>query len=371
MKALLALEDGTVFEGESIGRAGRAVGEVVFNTSMTGYQEMLTDPSYRGQILTLTYPLIGNYGTNPTDFESAGVQVEGLVIKQLCDHPSNWQSVASLDDFLRQHGVIGIAGVDTRALTRRLRKQGVMMGAISSDETAEEALFRLRASPRYDDLDWVQRVSTRSPYQWSEDFRSGCSQARLSLESGPRVAVVDLGAKYNILRILSSHNCEVIVLPSTVSFEETMRFRPKGVVLSPGPGDPARLAGAIKTAEALLEHRLPTFGICLGHQLLGWALGSRTFKLKFGHRGANHPVKEVATGVVSITAQNHGYAVEEEGLRGSGAIVSHINLNDGTVEGLDHRDLPVFSLQYHPEASPGPKDSRDLFAKFLRALENH
>ena len=372
MKAILVLQDGTVFEGKSIGAAGRCTGEVVFNTSMTGYQEMVTDPSYRGQILTFTYPLIGNYGANSQDIESSRAQAEGVVVKQLCREPSNWQSEFGLEEFLKEQGVVGIEGVDTRALTRQLRTHGVMMGTISTEETPEQARERLRGAPDYGMIDFCKQVSTPSPYQWNASWEPGRGQAELQFGASCRVVVVDFGVKFNILRILAELGCETVVVSCDSTAKEILRFEPDGVVFSPGPGDPALLSYGIKTIEALMKREdLPLFGICIGHQLMGWALGSRTFKLKFGHRGANHPVKHLATGKVSITSQNHGYAVEEEGLKGSGAVPSHINLNDGTIEGLDHAGLPVFSLQYHPEASPGPRDERDLFGKFLRLVVRH
>ena len=354
-KAILVLEDGTSYEGYAFGAGGFAYGEVVFNTSMTGYQEMLTDPSYAGQILVLTYPLIGNYGINDRNHESAGIQVRGLVVREECDSPSHWQSKETLDEFLAGRAVPGICGVDTRALTRHLRYRGVMMGAIGVGQAAEDILARLGSLPRYDNVDFVREVSTKAPYQWEPlgDESSG----------RPHIVVVDCGVKYNILRILRGLGCTVTVVPCTHSDQQILDLDPSGVLFSPGPGDPALLGHIVETVRKLAGVK-PLMGICLGEQLIGRAFGARTFKLKFGHRGGNHPVRDVRTGRVCIAAQNHGYAVDAETLKG-GLEVSHINLNDGTVEGLRHRDLPVFSIQYHSEGSPGPLDNLYLFDQFL------
>jgi carbamoyl-phosphate synthase small subunit len=355
--AILVLEDGTTYEGLSVGAAGTTLGEAVFSTCMTGYQEMLTDPSYAGQLLTLTYPLIGNYGVAPQDFESKRVQVEGFIIKNLCGGPSNWRSVGTLDDFLNGHGVVGIQGIDTRALTKHLRVGGVMMGAISTEATPSELLKTIADSPNYGKIDFVKRVTADRPYVWECDS-----------EPKYNIALIDLGVKYNIIRSLSALDCRVTVYPCDTTAEEILDQNPDGIVASPGPGDPALLDGPLDTIRGLIGKK-PLMGICLGHQLLGRAFGSSTFKLKFGHRGGNHPVKDLATGRVYITSQNHGYAVDPDGLVGSGAEVAHINLNDSTVEGLKHPDLPVFSIQYHPEASPGPTDSRYLFGKLLAMID--
>ena len=353
MKAILALEDGTILEGESLGAPGRTYGEVVFNTGMTGYQEILTDPSYAGQLVMLTYPLIGNYGINPQDFESRRVQVEGFIVREAAEIPSNWRAAQSLDAFLKEKGIVGIKSLDTRALTRKLRVHGVMMGAISTDETPEELLTRLKSSPAYSESDLAQKVTTEQSYVWESE--------------GPfRVALLDCGVKFNILRSLAALGCQTTVYPCTTSASEILRTNPDGIMLSPGPGDPSQLGYIVDTVRELVGKK-PIMGVCMGNQLLGYAFGSRTFKLKFGHRGSNHPVKDLATGKVYITSQNHGYAVDPDGLK-DGMEVAFVNLNDGTVEGLRHKELPVFSIQYHPEASPGPTDSAYFFRQFVAMI---
>jgi carbamoyl-phosphate synthase small subunit len=355
LKAVLVLKDGTVFEGESIGQPGRTLGEVVFDTTMVGYQQCLTDPSFRGQILAFTYPLIGNYGANREDFESERCQTAGIVVRELCEAPSNFRSGFPLGQFLTEHGVVGIAGVDTRALTRKLRTAGVMMGAISTDETPAEVLTRINANPGYGDMDLVEVVSTAEPYEWQPAATPG---------DGPRIVALDYGMRRSILRNLSALGCRVIVMPCKTTADQVLEERPDGVILSPGPGDPARLGYAVATVRGLLG-KVPVFGICLGNQLLGAALGGTTFKLKFGHRGGNHPVKCLQTGRITITSQNHGYALDAASLDGTGAIISRVNLNDQTVEGLECPDLRAFSIQYHAEASPGPLDSRGIFKQFV------
>ena len=371
MTAKLVLSDGTVFEGESIGAPVTTLGEVVFNTAMTGYQEMVTDPSYRGQILTFTYPLIGNYGVTGEDWESDAVQVRGVVMKQLCDRHSNWRATGGLDAFLRERGIPGISGVDTRKLTRIIRAHGVMMGALSGEDVTAEALQqRIAASPDYGSFDFVKEASAGRSYPWSEAVQPPYDTlARYTADPPLRITVVDYGVKRNILRLLTTRGCQVRVVPCDASADEILRDDPDGTVFSPGPGDPANLGYAIRAMEQVVQRGKPILGICLGHQLMGWALGGRTFKLKFGHRGSNHPVKDlVREGKVHITAQNHGYAVDADSLAGSGLRVSHINLNDGTVEGMVHETLPIFTIQFHPEASGGPRDTEYMFDEFVRLV---
>ena len=362
-EAFLVLEDGSVHRGYAFGAARvDAIGEVVFNTSMVGYQEMLTDPSYGGQILVPTYPLQGNYGINDRDVESSRVQVRGFVVREVCDLPSNRLSTRTLDEYLRDEGVPGVYGVDTRALTRRLRTAGVMMGIIVTGGGPEEALEQLRRAPDYGSLDLVSEVAAAVPYEWAEGPGGLPPDA-------PRIVVMDEGLKYNILRLLRRRGCAVTVVPSATPLDDIVALRPAGVLLSPGPGDPALLDTVVRTAQGLLG-RLPVMGICLGHQVVARALGGRTYKLKFGHRGGNHPVKDLATDRVTITAQNHGYAVDGDGLP-PGLDVSHLNLNDNTVEGLTHRELPLLTIQYHSEASPGPLDNEYLFDRFLDLIREN
>ena len=365
--AHLVLEDGSTYRGEAFGARASAYGEVVFSTSMTGYQEMLTDPSFAGQIVMPTYPLVGNYGINARDVESRRVQVSGFVVRRHDTRPSHSLSDMTLHEYLASQGIPGISGVDTRAITRRLRSRGVMMGAIAVDESPDDALRRIAETPPYVDLDLVARVSTASPYDWDQPLASLLRQPTPSAAPRhSRILVSDYGLKYNILRMLHSRGCEVVAMPAAASAQDVLDRRPDGVLLSPGPGNPELLDYAVETAAGLLG-RVPILGICLGNQVLGRAFGGRTFKLKFGHRGANHPVRDLSTGRVYITSQNHGFAVDADTLP-SEVEVSHVNLNDGTVEGLRHRSLPVMSIQYHSEASPGPLDNEQVFDQFLEMI---
>lgn len=360
----LLLGDGSVFEGRRLGARGETIGEVVFNTGMTGYQEILTDPSYAGQIVLLTYPLVGNYGVNRDDFESDRLQPAGLIVREACSVPSNWRSLDTLDHFLETRGFVGIQGVDTRAITRRIRAAGVTMGMITCDDP-DAAWERLRAAPPYDETDYVVRVSTRAPYAWGFEGREPID--RPERDYPYRIAVLDCGLKHNILRRFAALGARSIVLPALTPAEEILAWETDGLVLSPGPGDPARSTAVVETVRALLG-RLPIFGICLGNQMLCRALGGRTYKLKFGHRGSNHPVKDLRDGTVTITSQNHGYAIDPDSLAGTGAIVSQVNLNDETVEGIEVPDLDAMAIQYHPEAAPGPWDSRKYFVQFIEKL---
>ena len=354
-KARLALEDGTVFSGYAFGQLGEIGGEIVFNTSMTGYQEILTDPSYCGQIVTMTYPLIGNYGVNAEDFESKRPFARGMIVREFCRQPSNWRSAGSLDAFMKDFGLMGIEGIDTRSLTKRLRTQGTMKGIISvSDEPDADLVARACNLPDLSGQGFVKQVST--------------SEVSTIPGPGPRIVLMDFGAKGNIGCCLNNHGCEVITVPWDTEASVIESLNPQGIMLSNGPGDPKDVPEAIQTIKALLT-RYPIFGICLGHQLLGLSLGGNTYKLKFGHRGGNHPVKDLATGRVYITSQNHGFAVDESSLKYEDITVSHRNVNDGTVEGLRHRHLPLFSVQYHPEAAPGPMDSEYLFGEFLKSIQ--
>ena len=355
-RAYLVLEDGSVFAGRSFGANAEAHGEVVFTTSMTGYQEALTDPSYAGQILSMTYPLQGNYGTNDFDIESNRVQVRGFVVREACTTPSHWRATGTLHEYLAAAGIPAIEGIDTRALTRRLRVAGVMKGAITGEASPEKAIARLKERPSYEGSDFVSEVSAPKPFTWAEP-------------DAPKrhIVVLDLGVKHNIMRILSGLGSRTTAVPAATSAGDILALKPDGIVMSPGPGDPAVLDYVLETAKGLVG-RVPIFGICLGHQVLARLWGARTYKLKFGHRGANHPVREPATGRVSITAQNHGYAVDADGLP-SNIEVSHVHLNDGTCEGLRHRELPIQTIQYHSEASPGPHDDRYMFDRFLELVE--
>ena len=378
MKALLALEDGLVLRGRSFTGEGESAGEVVFNTAMTGYQEILTDPSYKGQIVTMTYPLIGNYGINPEDIESRGLQVEGFIVKEYHPYPSNWRSQGRLADYLKAGGKLGVEGFDTRAITKRLRQHGAMRGLISTQDLDPESLVRrAREIPSMEGRDLVPLVTCKRPYWWPEFPKesavgdAGATETDLEAlwaeRSGKKVVLYDYGVKFNIIRSLSERGLSVLVVPATTPAAALKRLQPDGIVLSNGPGDPAAVTYAVDNVRQCLG-AAPVFGICLGHQLLGLALGGRTFKLKFGHRGANQPVKSKLSGKVEITSQNHGFAVDLESIPDPAVELTHINLNDNTLEGLRHPGLKAFSVQYHPEASPGPHDANYLFEEFLQLV---
>jgi len=356
-KAILVLEDGSVYNGYSFGAEADAYGEVVFNTSMAGYQEMLTDPSYAGQILVPTYPLIGNYGVNEQDFESKKIQVRGFVVREECLEPNHYLSTTTLHQFLAEAGIPGISGVDTRAITRKLRSIGVMMGMLTSDKTSEQALKELNKLPTYGSIDYVKLVTTAVPYQWEPETDSA---------SSPHIVVLDCGLKYSILRTLKGMGCRVTAVPATLPTKDILKLEPDGILLSPGPGDPKLLDYIVDTVKELVGKK-PMMGICLGNQLIARAFGARTYKLKFGHRGGNHPVRDLATGKVYITSQNHGYAVDPDSIK-DGLEITYVNVNDGTVAGIRHRELPIFGIQYHSEASPGPWDSTYLFKEFLEMV---
>ena len=376
-KAILALEDGSWFEGISVGAKGDTGGEVVFNTSMTGYQEVLTDPSYAGQLVMMTCPEIGNYGVSEEDIESSRPQVAGFIVRQASSIASNWRASGTLSDYLSSHDIVAIADIDTRALTRTLRSSGVMRGVISTGNVEpEEAIDRARRVLPMEGADLVTRVTCQAPFDWSPDSSGPGSSFPEEFSLPPerradrplRIAAYDFGMKWNILRRLGAYGCDIRVFPASSPASELLAIDPDGVFLSNGPGDPAPLDYAIKNVKALIAAEVPTFGICLGHQVLGLALGGKTYKLKFGHRGANHPVKHLATDKIEITSQNHGFAVDPDSLP-SDVMVTHLNLYDGTVEGLRHKSRPAFAVQYHPEASPGPHDADYLFGLFLDVID--
>jgi carbamoyl-phosphate synthase small subunit len=383
MKAILALEDGSVFDGEGFGACASACGEVCFNTSMTGYQEILTDPSYKGQIVTMTYPLIGNYGVNRLDVESWRPHVGGYVIRELSPMVSNWRADHSLAEYLEENGIPGIQGIDTRALTKKLRVRGALNGFISTEGVSRtEAVRRAKEWPGLLGVDYVKEVTHREAFLWDQkDEQSGSfnlvhgaaeGDARNLRDPLPPadipIVAFDYGMKYNILRRLRQHGFQSRVLPATATAAEALAHKPAGIFLSNGPGDPAALGYAVRTVRDLVQSGIPIFGICLGHQILGQALGGKTFKLKFGHRGGNQPVKDLESGKVEITSQNHGFAVDPASLPKE-VTVDRINLNDQTVEGMRHKTKPIFCVQYHPEASPGPHDSTTLFARFREMIE--
>ncbi|MGB6219596.1 glutamine-hydrolyzing carbamoyl-phosphate synthase small subunit [Haloferula sp.] len=377
MKAILALEDGRLFEGRAFGSSGTTTGEICFNTSMTGYQEIITDPSYRGQIVTMTYPQIGNYGVTPEDAESASPHVRGLVIGELSPVASNYRSRQTLADYFTEHGIIGIEHIDTRALTKHLRSLGAMRACITTELSAEEAIETAKSSPPMEGSDFVKEVSTKESYTWDQDSRRFTlpnvvtEQPDNWLPLPPvkhRIVAYDFGIKYNILRRLRQAGFEVEVVPSTTPASEVLAKKPDGVFLSNGPGDPAAL-GYIHEEVKQLIGKTPIFGICLGNQILGHVFGGSTYKLKFGHRGGNQPVKDLRSGKISITSQNHGFAVDGTNLPDN-VEVTHINLNDKTVEGIRHKEHPIFSVQYHPEAAPGPNDATYFFDEFAALIDS-
>jgi len=371
VKAILLLEDGTIFEGKSFGAKGTKCGEVVFNTAMTGYQEILTDPSYHEQIVTMTYPLIGNYGTNKADIESRKVFARGFIVKENCEYPSNWRNKNSLSDYLKAKNVVGLEGIDTRALVKHIRTKGAMRGIVSSDgRSISQLKEKLNKYPGLIDRDIVKDVTVKKPYRWHGAIVDVLTGQEKTSAVKYKVVAFDFGIKLNILRLLRSHGCDVWVVPARTSAKDVLSRNPDGVFLSNGPGDPGGVGYAINEIRKMLG-KVPIFGICLGHQLLGLALGGERFKLKFGHHGANHPVKNLQTGRIEITSQNHGFCIDIDSLKDKNIELTHINLNDKTLEGFRCKRIPAFCVQYHPEASPGPHDSNYLFQTFTKLMDRH
>lgn len=369
-RARLVLEDGTLYDGVSFGAPGEITGEIVFNTSMTGYQEIMTDPSYAGQMVVMTYPLIGNYGASRLDFESAQPHVRALIVREMCTYPSNWRADESLEGMMKRHGVIGIQGIDTRAITRHIRHHGAMRAIISSVDTDVNSLLeKARRAPTMVGANLVDSVTCREPYHWNQRNEEMWQYRESTAgEFRRKIVVYDFGVKHNILRKFAERGCDLHVVPARTSAETVLKMNPDGVFLSNGPGDPEAVDYVIPEIRRFFG-RKPVFGICLGQQLLAIALGGRTYKLKFGHRGANHPVKNHETGIIEITSQNHGFNVDPKSLNDREIDFTHWNLYDGTLEGFRHKELPLFSVQYHPEASPGPHDSDYLFNRFLDSTE--
>lgn len=369
MSAVLLLEDGTIYKGRSFGAKGTQCGEVVFNTAMTGYQEILTDPSYHEQIITMTYPLIGNYGTNKADMESGKIFARGFVVKENCDYPSNWRNKKSLSAYLKAHRVVGLEGIDTRSLVKHIRNEGAMKGVISSDgQSISRLQQKLAKYPGLVDRDIVQDVTVKKPYRWEQGIVDVLTGEEKKPPAKYKVMAFDFGIKLNILRLLRSHACDVLVVPAKTSARDVLSRRPDGVFLSNGPGDPGGVHYAIDEIRKMLG-KVAIFGICLGHQLLALALGAKRFKLKFGHHGANHPVMNLQTGEIEITSQNHGFCIDIESLKDKDVELTHINLNDRTLEGFRCKNIPAFCVQYHPEASPGPHDSSYLFETFIKLMD--